>query len=36
MYLHPDVVMMHLLQKGSWRITCVGMHTEKYLFVIRA
>jgi len=32
-YLHPDVVMMHLLQKGSWRITCVGMHTEKYLFV---
>jgi hypothetical protein len=34
-YLHPDVVMMDLLHKGFMEITCVGMHTEKYLFVIR-
>ena len=30
-YMHPDVVMMHLLHKGLWRITSVGMHMEKYL-----
>jgi hypothetical protein len=35
-YLHPDVVMMHLLHKGFWRIIYVGMHTENYLFVMRA
>jgi hypothetical protein len=32
-YLHPDVVTMHLLHKGLWRITSVNMHTEKYLLV---
>ena len=44
-FLHQDVATMHLLTKGfmedylcwcSWRITCVGMHTENYLFLIRA
>ena len=35
-YLHLDVVMMHLLHKGFMEITCVGMQTENYLFVMRA
>jgi len=35
-YLHPDVVMMHLLHKGFMENSSVCMHTEKYLFVIRA
>ena len=30
-YLHPDVVMMHLLH--ITRFTSVGMHMEKYLVV---
>jgi hypothetical protein len=32
-YLYPDVVMMHLLHKGLWRIISVAMHMEKYLLV---
>jgi hypothetical protein len=36
-FLHPYIVTMYLLQKkGLWRITCVGMYTESYLFIIRA
>ena len=35
-FLHQDVVTMHLLTKGFMRITCVGMHTENYLFLMRA
>jgi len=34
-YLHPDVVMMHLLHKGFMENYCVGMHTKKYLLVRR-
>jgi hypothetical protein len=32
-YLHPDVVTMYCLYISLWRITRVGMHTEKYLLV---
>jgi hypothetical protein len=35
-FLDPDVVMMHLLQKkGSWTNTCVGLHIENHMFLMR-
>jgi len=37
-FFDPDVVKMHFLQekKGLWRDTCVGLHTENYIFLIRS
>jgi hypothetical protein len=33
-FIDTNVVTMHLLQKkGSWRNTCVGMHTENHMFL---
>jgi hypothetical protein len=34
-FLNPDVVTMHLLQKGSWINICVVLYTENHMFLAR-
>jgi hypothetical protein len=36
-FFDPDIVTMHFLQKkGSLSNTCVGMHTENHMFLMRS